>query len=199
MTVGEISWLNFLLTFSELMIMTIQTSIPDLNALTFIAYLDETGRIPEDLQKKIGVYAIFNQDKKLEFVGYSRDIYSSLKQHLVRQPNHCYWLKLQTITRPSRTILEDIKNHWIAENGDNAINNSANQSRWTQPIDIKPLMTKEETETYHNSDELGQIKLLKKIARKFQADIEETLENRGSKMEIRFNPKLKEQGLLDIK
>ena len=60
-------------------------------------------------------------------------------------------------------------------------------------------MTEAEKETYKNSDELTQIKLLKKVARRVQAEIEETLKKRGNTMEIRFNPKLKEQGLLDLK
>ena len=54
-------------------------------------------------------------------------------------------------------------------------------------------------ETYKNSDELGKIKLLKTVSRRVQADIEETLKQRGNRMKIRFNPKLKEQGLLDLK
>jgi hypothetical protein len=179
--------------------MTTETRIPKLNSLEFLPYLNENGIIIEELQKKIGVYAIFNQDKKLQFVGYSRDIYASLKQHLVRQPNHCYWLKVEIINRPSRTILEQIKNSWLSENGDLSLNSEDNQRLWTQPIDAKIAITEQEKETYKNSDELTQIKLLKKISRRVQADIEEILKHRGNQMEIRFNPKLKEQGLLDLK
>lgn len=139
------------------------------------------------------------KNKQLNFIGYSRDIYASLKQHLVRQPNQCHWLKVEIITRPSRTILEEIKNNWTQENGDISINDESNQALWTQPIDAKVFMTEEEKETYQNSDELGQIKLLKKVSRRVQANIEKTLNQRGNKMEIRFNPKLKEKGLLDLK
>ncbi|MEA5509848.1 GIY-YIG nuclease family protein [Crocosphaera sp. UHCC 0190] len=179
--------------------MTTHTEIPTLNSLEYLPYLDKNGLIAEDLQGKIGVYSIFDQEKNLKFVGYSRDIYSSLKQHLIRQPNYCYWLKVQTITRPSRTILEEIKNNWIAENGDLGVNNEKNQAAWTQPIDAKPGMTAEEKETYNKSDELTQTKLLKQVARRVEAEIIETLKNRGNQMEIRFNPKLKGQGLLDLK
>ncbi len=179
--------------------MTIQTEIPTLNSLDYLSYLDDHGVINEELQGKIGVYAIFGQDKKLKFVGYSRDIYSSLKQHLVRQLNHCYWLKVQIIDRPNRKILEDIKQNWLTENGDPSLNSEINQALWTQPIDAKPSMTEEEQEIYRQSDELAQIKLLKKIARRVQAEIEDALKQRGIRLDIRFNPKLKEQGLLDLK
>ncbi len=179
--------------------MITETQIPSLNALDYFPYLDKNGIITEELQKKIGVYAIFNENKQLKFIGYSRDIYASLKQHLLRQPQQCYWLKVEIIARPSRTILEEIKTNWTQENGDLSINDPENQDLWTQPIDAKISMTEEEKETYKNSDELAKIKLLKKVSRRVQADIEETLNQRGNKMEIRFNPKLKEQGLLDLK
>ena len=65
----------------------------NLQQLEYIPYLDTTGNISADLQGKIAVYAIFNREQVLEFVGYSRDIYLSLKQHLARQPQACYWLK----------------------------------------------------------------------------------------------------------
>ncbi len=179
--------------------MTTQTTIPSLNTIDYLPYLNEQGIITETLQKKIGVYAIFDKDKILKFVGYSRDIYASLKQHLIRQPDQCHWLKVEIITRPSRTILEEIKDHWINEQEALSIKDKDYQTLWTQPIDATSSMTEEEKETYKNSDELTQIKLLKKVSRRVQGEIEETLKERGNTMEIRFNPKLKEKGLLDLK
>jgi len=39
----------------------------------------------------------FDNEKVLQFVGYSRDVYSASKQHLVvSQTQYCYWLKVQT-------------------------------------------------------------------------------------------------------
>ena len=174
--------------------MTSQTEIVSLNSLDYLPFLDENGIIDESLQAKIGVYAIFNQDKTLQFVGYSRDIYLSLKQHLVRQPNQCYWIKIQTITRPSRTILEEIRQAWMSENG-----LVQNDEKWTQPIDAKLAMSETDKQEYSNLDELGQIKLLKKVSRRIEETIQEQLKERGVQMEIRFNPKLKEEGLLDLK
>lgn len=179
--------------------MTSETQISALTDLEYIPYLDETGDLPEALQGKIGVYAIFNQDKALQFVNYSRDIYLSLKQHLVRQPQSCYWLKVQTIDRPNRTQLENIRKAWIEENGAIPTGNSSEEAAWTQPIDAKLTMTDEEKASYEKSDELMQIKLLKQVARRVEAQILEELKSRGVQTEIRFNPKLKENGLLDLK
>jgi hypothetical protein len=179
--------------------MSTTNEIINLSNLEYLPYLDDQGIIDQDLQGKIGVYAIFNQEKILQYVGYSRDIYLSLKQHLVRQLHNCYWLKYQTINRPSRTILEEIKQTWLEENGAIPSGNAADEAKWNQAIDAKQDMTSEERQKYENSDELNQIKLLKNIARRVESAIKEELEQRGVNLEIRFNPKLKEQGLLDLK
>ncbi len=181
--------------------MTIETNISSLSSLEYIPYIDDSGQLPEQFQGKIGVYAIFNQAKGLEFVGYSRDVYLSLRQHLVRQPEHCYWVKVQTIERPSRAILENIEKAWIEENGNVPVGNGENKDKWTQPIDAKVVMTAEEKTSYESpvNDEIAQMKIVKNVARRVEAEILKVLEVRGLQMQIRFNPKLKEEGLLDLK
>ena len=175
------------------------SEITKLESLQFISYLEESGSISEEFQNKIGVYAIFNKDKVLQFVGYSRDIYLSLKQHLIRKSEQCYWLKIQTISRPSRTILEEIRQAWIQENGSIPLGNDTEEALWLEPIDAKTTMTEAEKQEYKEGSELEKIKALKKVARRIEAEIQEKLKTRGVTMEIRFNPKLKEEGLLDLK
>ncbi|BAT53954.1 hypothetical protein NOS3756_29170 [Nostoc sp. NIES-3756] len=181
--------------------MTTEINISHLVNLEYIPYIDEDGQLPEIYQEKIGVYAVFDQEKTLQFIGYSRDVYLSLRQHLVRQPKHCYWVKVQTIERPNRTILENIEKAWIAESGDIPAGNGEDKEKWIQPVDVKTLMTEEEQANYHKptNDELTQTKIIKNVARRVETDILETLELRGLKTQLRFNPKLKEEGLLDLK
>ena len=180
--------------------MSSQTDTPTLSSLEFLPYINDRGQLPESLQGKIGVYAIFDQQQTLQYVGYSRDIYLSLKQHLVRQPQHCYGLKVQTIDRPSRTILEEIRTAWIGENGAVPVGNGADEGVWTQAIDAKVQMTPEEQASYAGAiDELTQMKILKQASRRVEADILAVLKARGVAVEVRFNPKLKEAGLLDLK
>lgn len=181
--------------------MTTETNIPPLASLEYIAYIDEEGQLPEQLQGKIGVYAIFDQKQVLQYVGYSRDVYLSLKQHLVRQPQKCYWVKVQTIERPSRTVLENIEKGWIEENGSVPVGNGDDKEKWTQPINAKAVMTAEEQANYENpaNDEMAKIKIIKNVARRVEVEILKVLEGRGLQTQIRFNPKLKEEGLLDLK
>ncbi|MBW4515326.1 MAG: GIY-YIG nuclease family protein [Timaviella obliquedivisa GSE-PSE-MK23-08B] len=170
-----------------------------LASLEYIPYLNEIGETTEQFFGKVGVYAIFDQTKTLQFIGYSRDVSLSLKQHLVRQPEKCYWLKVQTIDRPSRTILEEIRAAWITENGSTPVGNDAEESTWNQPIDAKLKMTAAEQAAYAATDEMGKIKTLKQVARRVEAEVLLGLELRGVRMPIRFDPKLKEEGLLNLK
>lgn len=179
--------------------MTSQTPTPVLADLAPFPYIDDAGEIPTHIQGKVGIYAIFDQAQVLQYVGYSRDVYLSLKQHLVRQPKSCYSVKVQTIDRPSRTLLEGIRDAWLTENGSTPPGNGAAAAAWNQPIDAKQTMTDAEKAEFERLEELGQIKYLKKIARRVEANILETLKQRNVQMELRFNPKLKESGLLDLK
>jgi hypothetical protein len=179
--------------------MTSEMTLPTLASLEFVPYLDETGHIPTQFEGKVGVYAIFDESQALHYIGYSRDIYLSLKQHLVRQPQSCYWLKTQTIERPQRTILEEIRHAWVTENGSTPAGNGADADAWNQPMNAKATMSEAEKAEYQRLDELGQIKYLKKIARRLESEVLEKLKARGVEMELRFNPKLKEEGLLDLK
>jgi hypothetical protein len=174
-------------------------SISTLASLEYLPYLNEAGETTEAFASKVGVYAIFDQAKILQFIGFSRDVSLSLKQHLVRQPEGCYWLKVQTIDRPSRTILEEIRSAWISENGATPVGNDTAEALWNQPIDAKSQMTDEEKDTYAAMDELGKMKTLKQAARRVEAEVLVQLAQRGVKMSLRFDPKLKEEGLLGLK
>jgi hypothetical protein len=72
---------------------------------------------------------------------------------------------------------------------------------WNEPIQVKDLMTEEEQAKYANplQDEVDQMKVMKNAARRIEAGIMQQLQARGLQEEIRFQPKLKEQGLLDLK
>lgn len=177
-----------------------ESTITALSTLNYLPYLEETGLILEEFQGKVGVYAVFDLERTLQFIGYSRDIYLSLQQHLVRRPHQCYWLKVQTIDRPNRTILEATRDAWIAENGTIPAGNGADQAGWSQPIDARAAMTPEEQTAFAAAlDELAQTKLLKQVARRVEQQVLAELSDRGVQMPIRFNPKLKETGLLDLK
>ena len=169
-----------------------------LSQLNFHPYFDDEGQIDLGLEGKIAVYAIFDRSQQIQYIGYSRNLSKSLLQHLVRQVDCCYWYKYYLIDRPSRSILEQIKNDWLEENSDFTLDEQQLKA-WTEAIDISQQMNEIQQQEYQQADELGKGKILKQIARHHEAEIKQQLHDRGVTINIRFNPKLKEQGLLDLK
>ncbi|AIE73454.1 MULTISPECIES: GIY-YIG nuclease family protein [unclassified Synechocystis] len=171
-------------------------SLPDLADLTPLPFLTTAGTIDPSYEKRIGVYAIFDQHQTLQYVGYSRNLAISLLQHLVRQPDHCHGLKVHTVDRPDRQLLVQIQNHWLT--GQFPPGNGSEAKLWSESINVQDYWTAAEATTVAKSEEGDKPKLLKKIARRLEAEILAKLEARGVRQQIRFNPKLKEQGLLDV-
>lgn len=173
-------------------------SIPTLASLEMQPYLVD-GALPSELDGKVGIYAIFDQDQTLQYVGFSRNVNVGLVQHLVRRPEQCHWFKVYTVERPSRTLLDDIRNTWLAEYGDIPSGNSDTQVAWEKPIDAKTFMTEAERTEIANADPTEINKLLKQLARRVEVDVKAKVEARGAQIPIKFNPKLKEQGILALK
>ena len=173
---------------------------PALTELTDLPYIDAEGQLPAQFEGKIGVYAIYDHEKNLAYIGYSRDVSLSLKQHIVRQPQQCFEIKVATVDRPNRTLLETIKAAWIDENGAVPTGNG-DAELWEQPIDVKSKMLPEELTQYIDPqlDDQQHQRILKQAARRIEQDILTILTQRGVKEALRFNPKLKDSGLLDLK
>jgi hypothetical protein len=169
---------------------------PILADLVYIPYIDDSGELPAQLQRQIGVYAIFNEVQALQLVDYSRDIFLSLKQHLIRQPAQCFWVKAHVIEKPNRTELEAVKAAWIT--GKNPPGNGNDIAGWQDSIDCRYAMTPAEEQQFPDLTETNQSKLLKQVCRRVEAEIVTKLQARGLTTEIRFNPKAKERGLLDL-
>ncbi|MBF2098952.1 MAG: GIY-YIG nuclease family protein [Gloeomargaritaceae cyanobacterium C42_A2020_066] len=168
----------------------------------FLPFVDAQGYLPAELQGRVGVYAIYDQAQVLQYIGYSRDIHLSLKNHLVRQPHQCYWLKVETVDRPSRTLLESLRQAWLAEQPTLPPGNGPEQARWEAPIQVQDLWTPQETAVQPwadpNLDDVGRERLLKQAARQLEEQILARLAERGVQEPIRFNPKLKAAGRLDL-
>ncbi|CAM9786023.1 unnamed protein product [Discosporangium mesarthrocarpum] len=182
-----------------------ESSVIPLANLEFLPYIDENGGITKlevGEGVKASVYAIYDEAKVMQFIGVSRGVQNSLRLHLARCPDKTYFLKVQHITQPSRSLLEVIKDSWIKENGGKVPpgnDNGEGQASWESAMNVVPLMTdadKERVESYRckGREHLG----LKEVARRFQHEKEEILNKRGVTESLRFDPRLKSKGLLDI-
>lgn len=180
-----------------------------LASLDVLPYLSEIGLLPSGLEQVVGIYVIRDNLKSVEdprdqvvrYIGYSRDIAQSLKLHLVRQPSACYWLQVLPITRPSRQALEAQRQVWFSELGYVPEGNQHEPSPWEVPVDIKTDLSEAERValTDPKLDDVQRTKRLKQAVRDREAILLAYLAERNCQLELRFNPKLKEQGLLDLK
>lgn len=175
-----------------------------LKDLEFIPYLTDEGLITDisASDAKASVYAIFDETKTLQYVGISRQVYMSLRLHFVRVPSKCHFVKVQHIKQPNRVLLECIKDKWIVENGflPSGNDNGPQQSIWENPLDCKVLMTDEEKQNLQEAC-LGilQTKILKNVARRIEVQLDAEYKKRNCKEVFRFEPKMKEKGLLGLR
>lgn len=174
-------------------------ALPSLEALPFLPYINGEGLLPPETEGAIGIYAIFDADRALQYVGYSRNTAASLAQHLVRRGDRCHWLKFYAIARPSRSILETIRDQWIAEQGTQPPGNGPDADTWEKPINAAIAFNDAERAAIAKAEtEAARAKAIKQATRRIEAMILDPLTQRGVAIPLRFNPKLKERGLLDL-
>ncbi|CAN0423237.1 unnamed protein product [Ascophyllum nodosum] len=178
-------------------------TVTPLAELDFIPYIDGDGMITkvEKAGVKASVYAVYNKSKTLEYIGVSRGVQQSLRLHLARHPSDTYYLKVQHFARPSRSLLEIVKDSWIEENGCTPRGNDEGecQASWENPLNVIPMFTEEDKAAVADKREKGKEEMgIKTVARRFEHEIVKVLEVRGIKESMLFDPKLKGKGLLDL-
>jgi hypothetical protein len=179
---------------------------PSLSSLPMLPYLTEAGLTTDVMDGapsgvKASAYAVFDSDQRLVYVGASRGVQQSLRLHLARCPELTYGIKVYHITKPSRTLLGLIMDAWMDEEGGAPIGNDGGpgQDRWENPMNVMPLMTDQDRADLESAREKGREDgAIKKIARRFEAEKVAVLESRGVTENMRFDPKLKGKGLLDL-
>ncbi|KAH9551169.1 hypothetical protein CY35_09G001100 [Sphagnum magellanicum] len=178
--------------------------IPSLKDLEYYSYLTEEGLIADCTRPdaKASVYAIFDQNKTLCYIGVSRQVYQSMRLHFARRPLECYYVKVHHVTRPSRALLESTREKWVSENGSipSGNDNGEVQNIWENALDCTPLMTEEEKILYEDAATgPPKAKVLKNVARRIEKDLEALFKERNCSDKLRFDPKLKDKCLLDLK
>ncbi|GBG74290.1 hypothetical protein CBR_g18701 [Chara braunii] len=179
-------------------------SVVRLRDLEYQPYVTEEGKIVDCTKAgaKASVFAVFDEDKTLQYVGMSRQVYQSMRLHFARMPSKCHFVKVVHIASPSRAVLESIQTAWITENDTRPPGNDGGeiQHLWENALDCKPLMTDEEKELIEKTEEgPKRARTLKNVARRIESQLVEQFKLRNVSETLRFDPKLKEKGLLDLK
>lgn len=71
-------------------------TVPVLNDLPLLQYINQNGRIqpPVDNSTKASVFGIFDKNKKIQYIGFSKDVRNSLRTLMGRRPEMCYYYKI---------------------------------------------------------------------------------------------------------
>mmetsp|Transcript_7462 Transcript_7462/g.9482 ORF Transcript_7462/g.9482 Transcript_7462/m.9482 type:complete len:239 (+) Transcript_7462:3-719(+) len=174
--------------------------IPDLESLELLSFIDEEGNIRNSGivkgKTRASIFAIYDQANSLQYIGKSRDADQSLRTMLIRQPELAYSFRVYHIDKPSRALLDAVAEAWLANSGTATLDPTA----WENPLDIKPLMTLEDRADFEAKKVRGKEDMaLKAVARRYETEKLDILKARGLTEKISFDPKLKGQGLLDLK
>jgi hypothetical protein len=111
--------------------------------------------------KIAGVYAVFDGDRVLQYVGYSRNVQLSLNGHVTQVgEKNCAFLRLKTFKFPKREEMEQLRDAWIAESGIIPLGNQ--EGGWAATVGeaAKLAMTDAERDAYEEK----KLKLRKAMA-----------------------------------
>eukprot|EP00871_Galdieria_phlegrea_P004448 jgi/Galph1/5003/GphlegSOOS_G3683.1 len=127
-------------------------------------FLTATGK-----EKVAGVYAVYDSNQTVQFIGLSRDVAFALKAHRTVLPKSSVaWLKLKTFDFPRRSEMERTQEAWIKEFGFVPIGNdsSSEESKlWVKSIkDAVRVASAEVDSTRLQTYEEKKYKLRKAIA-----------------------------------
>ena len=179
--------------------------VPGLATLALEAFVDAEGHVVPYVVPpgaRASIFAVFNEQEELVYVGITRNAAESFRQILARKPQDAYFFRIHHLEKPARAVLQLMKEAWIEENGASPRGNRDEEAEteWDSATDVQLLMNEEErayVDEQRKMDKLGPA--LRRVARVYEAEKVAALEARGIKGSCRFDPKLKLIGLLDLK
>eukprot|EP00271_Cylindrocystis_brebissonii_P016482 TRINITY_DN4012_c0_g1_i2.p1 TRINITY_DN4012_c0_g1~~TRINITY_DN4012_c0_g1_i2.p1 ORF type:complete len:471 (+),score=118.13 TRINITY_DN4012_c0_g1_i2:152-1414(+) len=160
--------------------------LPVLVELPLITFISNQGRInpPVEPNTQATVFAIFDQNKKLQYVGFSKDVRNSLRTLMARRPELCYFYKLANLEALDQERMLNIRSQWFSEVGLPPPGNAdqVQRDQWEKAVDAGSI------------SERGREAAAKSKAKTLQ----QMMRDRGLKEEMVYDPVLLEQGKCDV-
>lgn len=160
--------------------------LPSLNDLPLLSYINQQGRIvpPIEADTAASVFAVLDKNKKVQYVGFSKDVRNSLRTLMGRRPELCFYFKVFNMAQLDQQRMIDIRGHWFSEMGLPPPGNTDPIQRgyWERPVDAGSISERGKLAA-------GQSKAKSLI---------QTMQDRGLKEEMEYDPKLIEEGKCDV-
>ncbi|KAG2491838.1 hypothetical protein HYH03_009794 [Edaphochlamys debaryana] len=162
------------------------TATPTLAELPICSVINTQGMVlPEAPDGTLGaVYAIYDDKKKLQYIGTTTDLRNALRTALGRRPEKTYYYKFHNLQTGEPAVLQAVKDAWFAECGGQPNGNrlAIERSMWQQPVDAGAI------------SERGR----KGAAEEKARQLIQTLKDRGCKEEFTPNATLLLEGQVEF-
>jgi len=85
--------------------------LPSLNDLPINSYINQQGRIvpPVEPNTVATAFAVLDKNKKVQYIGFSKDIRNTLRTLMGRRPEFCYYYKMYNFTELDQQMMLDIR------------------------------------------------------------------------------------------
>lgn len=157
-----------------------------LNELPINSYINGQGRIvpPVEPGTAATVFAVLDKNKKVQYVGFSKDIRNTLRTLMGRRPEFCYFYKMASLPELNQQLMLDIRGSWFSEIGLPPVGNTdpVQRAMWEKPADAGSI------------SERGKAAAAQSKAK----TLVQMMVDRGLKEEMVYDPALLEQGLCDV-
>lgn len=164
----------------------VSAAVKSLGTLPLYSVVNKEGRIQpiEDPEAVASVFSIFDRNKKIQYIGFSKDLKNSLRTLMGRRPELCYYYRTQNLTSFDQELMIAIRQQWIDEVGSTPPGNSSPKDRaqWEQPALASSI-----SERGRAAAAASKAKTMLQMMR-----------DRGVKEEMIYDPVLLEQGKLNI-
>ncbi|KAJ4970962.1 hypothetical protein NE237_004061 [Protea cynaroides] len=94
---------------------TVVFAVKKLSETDLVSVPDETEQLSPPIPSDSGVYAIYDKNNDLQFIGISRSIRASIFSHRKSVPNLCHSVKVGVVEDPDRMALTQAWKSWMEE------------------------------------------------------------------------------------
>lgn len=110
---------------------------PSLESLSMSPMIDTKGWVQpvEEDGTEATVFAVYDQDKTLQYIGFSKDLRNSLRTILFRRPSKAFFYRALNLPRLDQKEMLAIREQWVQEVGTSPPGLGAEMKLWQIPVE----------------------------------------------------------------
>lgn len=113
--------------------------MPSLASLQMLSIINTQGNVfPETPEGMVGsVYAVYDEKKKLQYIGTTTDLRNALRAMIGRRPDKAHYYRVASVPTGNAEDLLAFRDIWFSECGAQPIGNrlAIERTMWQQPVD----------------------------------------------------------------